>query len=199
MVARPTLDADRQLAARCAAGERAAQRELFAQVRRPMHAVMYRILGSNHEVEDLLQDALVAVFRSLHGYRGESALTTWCCTIATRTTWAHLDRRRPPTTRLELVEDPADDAPSATRILAARAALKQLYAILDKLDPAQRISFTLAVVDGRSLAEVSELTGASLVAVKTRVWRARREVERRAAREPALLEFVTTLAPGDAP
>lgn len=197
MAPRLAADADRDLAARCAAGDRAAQRELFARIKRPMHAVMFRILGSNNDLEDLLQEALVQVFRSIHGYRGESALTTWCCTIATRTTWAHLERRKPPTTRLELVEDTADGQPSATRVMAARAALRQLYAILDKLDAAQRIAFTLAVVDGRPLAEVAELTGASTVAVKTRVWRARHEVERRAAREPALLEYVTSLAGGE--
>ena len=60
---------------------------------------------------------------------------------------------------------------------------------IQKLDYAHRDSAGKAV----------ERTDTSLVAFKTRVWRARREVERRAAREPALLEFVTTLAPGDAP
>jgi RNA polymerase sigma-70 factor (ECF subfamily) len=199
VITRPSLDADRQLAARCAAGDRLAQRELFAQVRRAMHAVMYRILGSNRDLEDLLQDAFIGVFRSIHSYRGESALSTWCCTIATRTTWAHLARRRPATTHLELADEPADHGPSAARVVEARAALRQLYAILDKLDPAQRISFTLAVIDGRALAEVGALTGASVVAVKTRVWRARREIERRAAREPALLDYVTTLTHGDEP
>jgi RNA polymerase sigma-70 factor (ECF subfamily) len=195
---RTDLDADRALAARSAAGDRPAQREVFARTRNAVHAVLFRILGSNREMEDVAQDTFVAVFRSIHGYRGDSALTTWCCAIATRVAWAHLAQRRPQTTNLELVPEVADGAPGAERVVAARVAAQHLYAALDRLDPRLRITFALAVLDDRPLAEVGALTGASVVAVKTRLWRARRELTRRAARDEVLAEYFPVLDAGGA-
>lgn len=184
---------DRTLAARAAAGDRHAQREVFSRTRNAVHGVLYRILGSNREMEDVAQDAFVAVFRSIHGYRGDSALTTWCCAIATRTAWAHLERRKPATTNLELVPEVPDGAPDAARVIAARLATQRVYAALDKLDPRLRVTFALAVLDERPLAEVAALTGASVVAVKTRLWRARRELAKRAAKDPALADYIGEL------
>ena len=196
---RGDLGADRALAARCASGERTAQREVFTRTRQAVHGVLYRILGSNRDMEDVAQEAFVAVFRSIHGYRGESSLSTWCCAIATRVAWAHLEKRKPPSAALELVPELPDDAPDAERVLAARAAARSLYAALDKLDPRLRITFALAVLDERPLAEVGALTGASVVAVKTRLWRARRELARRAAKDPALSEYLGAIDPGGSP
>ena len=61
-----------------------------------------------------------------------------------------------------------------------REAARRLYAALDRIEVKQRIAFALAVIDGRPLAEVAELTDSTMFAVKTRVWRARRELMRRA-------------------
>jgi RNA polymerase sigma-70 factor (ECF subfamily) len=189
------LDADRALAARCAAGDRGAQREVFARTKNAVHGVLFRILGSNRDMEDVAQDAFVSIFRSIHGFRGDSALTTWCCTIATRAAWAYLERRPPVTTHLELVPEPHDEAPDAARVYEARLATQRVYAVLDKLDPRLRITFALAVLDERPLADVAALTGASVVAVKTRLWRARRELAKRAAREPALAAYLGDIDP----
>ncbi|HTJ47467.1 MAG TPA: RNA polymerase sigma factor [Kofleriaceae bacterium] len=195
---RTDLDADRALAARAASGDRAAQREVFARTKNAVHAVLYRILGSNREMEDLAQDSFVSIFRSIHGFRGESSLTTWCCTIATRVAWAHLERGRPTTTNLELVPEVPDGAPDAARVIAARLATQRVYAALDKLDPRLRVTFALAVLDERPLAEVAGMTGASVVAVKTRLWRARRELAKRAAKDPALSDYLGNIDRGGA-
>lgn len=196
---RNDVGADRALAARCASGDRVAQRELFAALKRPVHGVLFRILGSNRDMEDVAQETFVAIFRAVASYRGDSALTTWACTIATRTAWAHIERSKPAaTTDLSLVPEPRDGAPGALRVVAARDATKRLYAALERMDARLRITFALAVLDERPLAEVASLTGASVVAVKTRLWRARRELDRRAAKDPALAEYMTELAPGGA-
>jgi DNA-directed RNA polymerase specialized sigma24 family protein len=74
--------------------------------------------------------------------------------------------------------------------LAARQGLHRVYQILDRMDPRLRIAFTLFEIDGRSLREVADLMSASLVATKTRVWRARRELEKRAKRDPLLQSYL---------
>jgi RNA polymerase sigma-70 factor (ECF subfamily) len=189
---------DLALAQRAADGDRAAQRELFGAQKLSVHHTLYRILGSNRELEDLLQDAFLEIFRALPSFRGDSSLSRWCQTIATRIAYLSIGRRRPQAVELELVENEVvDKDPDAHRVAQAREAARRLYAALDKLDPKQRIAFALAVIDGLSLAEVAELTESSLVAVKTRVWRARRELVKRAQKDPVLKGYLSELDGGE--
>ncbi len=67
---------DLGLAGRCAAGDRAAQNQLFQDYRLRVHATLYRILGSNRDMEDLVQDAFLQVFQSISSFRGEAKLGT---------------------------------------------------------------------------------------------------------------------------
>jgi len=187
-------DRDVALAARCASGDRGAQRELFQRTRVVVHHTLFRILGSNQDMEDLLQETFLEIFRSIGRYAARSALTTWCCAIASHVALGHLRSRKRPTVALELVPEIAGSGPNAERVALAREAARRLYAALDKIDPVHRVAFTLAVVDGRPLAEVAELTEASLSAVKTRVWRARKELDRLARRDPVLSGYVAELA-----
>jgi len=194
MAARPVnpREVDVALAQRAASGERAAQRELFQAQKHGVHHALFRILGSNREIEDVLQDSFVAIFRALPSFRGESTLGRWCQTIATRTAYATIAKRRP--VSLELVDDiAADPSPDAQRLLRARDAVRRLYAALDRIEAKQRIAFTLAVIDGRSFGEVAELTESTVLAIKTRVWRARRELFKRAAKDDLLAQYLAEL------
>ena len=190
-------DADVALARRAAAGDRSAQRELFHAQKHAVHHTLFRILGSNREIEDLLQDAFLEIFRALGSFRGDSSLGTWCRTIATRIAYLAIARRKPPTVELALVEDiVSNEAPGADRIAHAREAARRLYSALDRIDAKQRVAFALFTVDGLSLTEVAELTESSRVAIKTRIWRARHELFRRAANDPVLRGYLTDLEGG---
>jgi RNA polymerase sigma-70 factor (ECF subfamily) len=187
------------LARRAADGDRAAQRELFHAQRLGVHHTLFRILGSNRELEDLVQDAFLEIFRALPSFRGDSTLARWCQTIATRTAFLAIARRRPTPVELDLVQDTlAARDPDARRVALAREAARRLYTALDRLDGRLRIAFALAVIDGRPLAEVAQLTESTTVAVKTRVWRARRELHRRAAKDELLRHYLGDLDGGEA-
>ena len=181
---------DRDLAERCLAGDRTAQRELFRSMSRRVHATLYRIFGTNHQIDDLVQEAFIQVFRSLELYRGEASLATWVDRCTVRVAYAAFRSRKRRVGYLEAMPDVASDEPSAEQRLVARDALRKLYAILDRLDPDHRVAFALFALDGRSMEDVARLTEASLPATKSRVLRARREVESRARKDPALLAFV---------
>jgi RNA polymerase sigma-70 factor, ECF subfamily len=185
---------DLALAKRAAAGERAAQRELFMAQRGAVHHALFRILGSNRDLEDLVQDAFFEIFRALPSFRGDSTLTRWCQTIATRIAYLAISRKKPPAVDLSLVEETLPDGTDARQEAHIREAARRLYAALDRLDPKQRIAFALATIDGRSMAEVAALTESSIVAVKTRVWRARKDLMKRAAKDEVLKSYITELA-----
>jgi len=196
--ASPLRADDLELAQRASSGDRAAQRELFSAQRLAVHHTLFRILGSNRELEDLLQDAFIAIFRALPSFRGDSTLATWCRTIATRTAYVAISRRRPAAIDLALVEDQLPDGdPDARRIAIARAAARRLYAALDQIDPRRRIAFALAVIDGLPVREVARITSSTVTGVKTRVWRARRELFKRAKQDPVLRDYLIDLDGGD--
>jgi RNA polymerase sigma-70 factor (ECF subfamily) len=194
-----TRSQDLALAQRAADGDRAAQRELFHNLKNAVHHTLFRILGANRDIEDLVQDAFLEIFRALPSFRGDSSLGRWAQTIATRTAYLAIERRKPTPVDLEVVEDEiVDRDPDAHRIALARQAARRLYAALDRIDAKQRIAFALAVIDGLSLAEVANLTESSVVAVKTRVWRARRDLMRRAQKDPVLASYLGEFGGGEA-
>ncbi len=185
---------DLTLARRAASGDRSAQRELFHAQRNSVHHTLYRILGSNRDLEDLIQDSFLEIFRGLHSYRGDSTLARWCQTISTRVAYLAISRRKPPSIDLALVQDQLANDDDTRREAQMRELGRRLYAALDRIDPKQRIAFALAVVDGLPLREVAQLTDSTVVAVKTRVWRARRDLMKRASRDPVLSQYVAELA-----
>jgi RNA polymerase sigma-70 factor, ECF subfamily len=188
---------DLALAQRAATGDRAAQRDLFHAQKLSVHHTLFRILGANRDLEDLVQDAFLEIFRALPSFRGDSTLSRWCQTIATRTAYLAISRRKPTPVDLALVEDViADGGPDSHRLARVREAARRLYAALDRLEPNQRIAFALAVIDGLTASEVAQLTASTTVAVKTRVWRARRELVKRAKKDPVLSQYLDELGGG---
>ena len=184
---------DLALARRAAQGDRVAQRELFGAQKRGVHHTLFRILGANRELEDLIQDAFLEIFRALPSFRGDSSLGRWCQTIATRVAYLAIARRKPASIDLDDVAElvPSDD--DGHRLVEVRAVARRLYAALDRLDARLRIAFALVVVDGRTPSEVAQLTDATIVAVRTRVWRARRALMKRVAKDPVLAAYLAEL------
>lgn len=182
--------ADVELAARCVAGDRQAHERLFDELSGRVHVILFRILGSNRELEDLTQEAMLAVFRSLGSYRGEAALATWVDRITTRVALAYLTRPRV-TTRLEIVPSSGEGSDvSPERDLQLREVARRLYAVLDRLSAKYRIAYALHVIDDRPLQEMATILGISLIAAKNRVWRAKRMVRHRAQVDPVLRDFL---------
>jgi RNA polymerase sigma-70 factor (ECF subfamily) len=179
---------------RCLTGEAAATRELFRRHRGRVHACLYRVLGTNRDMDDLLQDAFLQVFQSLRGWRAEASLATWIDRVAVRCAYRYLSQRGRRIQTDPMLDD--DDAPSlveggpSARRQLARDGVVRLYAVLDQLSPAARLAFTLHEIDGRPLAEVAALVGSSVTATKLRVWRARKKIEQAAAADPVLSEFI---------
>jgi RNA polymerase sigma-70 factor, ECF subfamily len=71
--------------ARARVGDDAAFTHLVEPLRRELHAHCYRMLGSTHDADDALQDALLRAWRGLARFEGRSSLRTWLYTVATRT------------------------------------------------------------------------------------------------------------------
>src|SRR4051812_3627661 len=180
---------------RCLTGEPAATRELFRRHRNRVHACLFRVLGSNRDMDDLLQESFLQVFQSLRGWRAEASLATWIDRVAVRCAYRYLSQRG-----RRVATDPLDDEAAALAVpdegpgerrQLAREGVARVYAVVDELPPAARLAFTLHEIDGRSMAETAALVGSSVTATKLRVWRARKRIEVAAAADPVLREFLS--------
>ncbi len=158
-----------------------------------VYNIAWRLLGNDADAEDVTQDVLLQVVRKLDTFRGESALTTWLHRVTVN---AALALRRKRATRKECqIKDPADrfliDGPQAQTSSDAatpdRQALgKELHIMIERaiagLPQIYRDVYVLGDVKDLPNAEIGELLGLSLPAVKSRLHRAR--VMMRAALAP---------------
>ncbi|SDG68244.1 RNA polymerase sigma-70 factor, ECF subfamily [Pseudomonas benzenivorans] len=85
--------ADSALLSRLLAGEQQAFRELVGTYQGAMRAVAFAIVGSRH-ADEVVQDAWLAVVRSLDGFQGRSSLKTWLLTITANTAKTRLKHNR---------------------------------------------------------------------------------------------------------
>ena len=181
-------------------GDGPALEALLKDVEPRIYRFSLRMCGRPEDAQDVLQETLLAAFRSVRAFRGESSVSTWLYAIARSFC---IKKRRRSVFAPELVSldaerreagrsaTPARDPETA---LADRELADALQAAISALDPAAREVLVLRDVEGLSADEVAGITGASVSAVKSRLHRARRAVRERLA--PALAP--AALKPGPA-
>src|ERR671919_690319 len=103
---------ERRLLEEARAGDEDAFRRLVEPHRNELHAHCYRMLGSVHDAEDALQDALLRAWRGLAKFEGRSSLRSWLYRIATNTCLDSIARR--PKRMLPVDYGPATDPHQGT-------------------------------------------------------------------------------------
>jgi RNA polymerase sigma-70 factor (ECF subfamily) len=181
-------DAD-ALVRQAAAGDPAAFRALFARHKSDVARLVYRMLNAPADLEDVVQEVFVQVFRSLKDFRGQSKFSTWLHRVTVNVVLMHRRsaRSRPVLTEElpgELVADDGQTLPDedVDRLERMRAFQRILARLADK----KRVVFVLHELEGMSPAEIAEVVGAPVLTVRTRLFYARRELEAMLAEEPTL-------------
>jgi RNA polymerase sigma-70 factor (ECF subfamily) len=155
--------------------------------------ILRRILGPDHELEDLHHDVFVRALRSIGELREPGALGGWLHAIAVHTAHAAIERR---TRRrrwtfpggLAGLAEPDPAVPGAD--LDAREALRAAYAVLDQLPADERVAFALRHFDGMELSEVALACRVSLATIKRRLARAEQAFHVLAREAPALAGYL---------
>jgi RNA polymerase sigma-70 factor, ECF subfamily len=203
---------------------RAIDRDSFEQLIEPyrveLHAHCYRMLGSVHDAEDALQDALLRAWRGLPQFEGRSSLRSWLYRIATNSCLRLIERRPkrvlpidygPPSDAHDdpappLVEsvwiEPYPDAAIADGRAAPDARYEQresielaFVAALQHLPARQRAVLILRDVLGFSAAEVADTLETTPKAVYSTLQRAHKSVDEHL---PAYSQQATLRSLGDA-
>jgi RNA polymerase sigma-70 factor, ECF subfamily len=137
------------------------------------YRVALRLCGNHHDAQDIAQEALIAAWENLAGFKGDSSFSTWLYQIVTRRALNKVTRGRAAacTDLLDDVTDPdREPASQAERNLAVDA----VTAALAALPFPQRTVVVLHHFEGLSYAEVAEITHSSVPAVRSHLFRARR-------------------------
>ena len=191
---RPAPDAaELDLVEACRRGDRQALTTVFTTHAPYVERLLGRVVGPSLEVEDLLQSTFVAAISAFPRFRGEAHVRTWLARIAVRIAQERLrsagHRRRADLPALEEQPDTHDRSEHAEHDLDARRKVERLYVHLSAIGVKKRIAFVLHVFEGHPIEEVAALSGASVTATKSRVFWARRELLKRASRDPLLSEW----------
>lgn len=175
-------DADLVLRARDR-GDSAALEELVRRHRDAAYRIALRICLNSADAEDVAQEAFVRVWRSLAGFRADSAFSTWLYRIVTNLALNTVTRRREQPAEIAESALPAELDP-ASRV-QQRERLAALGAALAALTPEQRACWVLREVEGLTYEELAEVLDLSLASVKGRLFRARAELAAALARYDA--------------
>ena len=183
-------------------GDRDAFQQLVEPYRRELRLHCYRMLGSLHDAEDLVQETLLRAWRGLSGFEGRASFRGWLYRIATNACFSAIAsrgsaRRVLPETHGPPSDQPPDDKPASevawlepypdtalegiadtapgpeARCEMREAVQLAFIATIQCLPPRQRAVLLLRDVLGWTASETAALLDASIVSVNSALQRAR--------------------------
>jgi len=173
------------------AGDKAVFDKLVLKHKDRIFNLCFRFLGDYQEANDSAQEVFVKAYRSLKGFRFESAFGTWLYRIAVNTCKnkvKSLDYRY--TKKTVHLDNPGaiqdahaleirDETPSPLAALETKERMKLIQRAIESLPPEQKTVVILRDIQGLPYDDIADITGYGLGTVKSRLSRARLELRRK--------------------
>jgi RNA polymerase sigma-70 factor (ECF subfamily) len=193
--ANPRLE-DMRLVERFNRGDPAAFSDLFRRHQKDVARLVARMLGTGGDVQDVMQEVFLQVFRSLPDFRGKSRLSTWIYRVGVNVVLMHrrAGRSRPVLAREELAPPPADPELLPDEQVERSLRVAALERLMDRLSEKKRTVFVLHELQGLSPVEIADIVGAPVLTVRTRLFYARRELISLIGREATLSHLFEELS-----
>ena len=168
-------DLDVELIGRYLAGDIDAFNELMEAHEQRVFAICYRMLHDRDAALDATQDTFLTVFRKADRYRAQAAFSTWLYRVAVNTCYDHLRRqKRKQADPLPEAHDPADR--SAGDAFEAAEVRTEIQEALAALSPEYAAAVVLVDLQGMSLEQAADTLDVPTGTVKSRLFRARRQL-----------------------
>ena len=182
--------AERLLIGRLKARDEQAFNEIVRRYGDKVFSLVYRMIGSRAEAEDIAQEVFVTVFKTVDGFRGESKFSTWLLRIAAnqcKNRIKYLARRPTGNAAFDETIDNASEAAlpapaqghiDAPDVLMEAAEMESLtQTAIAALDEEHRLLIVLRDVEELSYQEIGEITGLAEGTIKSRLHRARMAIK----------------------
>ena len=181
--------ADQLLVAQVLAGNKNAFDLPVKKYQQKVVSVVGRYIDDFHESQDVAQEVFIKAYRALPNFRQESAFYTWLYRIAINTAKNHIvaRARRVRGSDLEIddpeqyVEPQLQDVATPERLLMADQIEQVIYSSLANMSEDLRVAITLREFDGLSYEEIAEVMECPVGTVRSRIFRAREDIDKNLA------------------
>ena len=164
---------DAGLLRRIGEGDQDAMASFYREHGRVVLAQVLLVVGERALAEEIVQDAMLAVWRGAGSFRGESSVRSWVIAIARRQTRDRLRGRRLRVVDNAFLGDQPGSGPGPEVTALDRAELAEVRGAIRELAPAHREVLGLAFGSGLSLPEVASVLEIPVGTVKSRLTAAR--------------------------
>lgn len=176
-------ETDHDLVAKALQGNHKAFKALVERCHATVYAVVRGMLGDGDEVDDVVQNVYIKVYRGLAGFRGDSKLSTWVYQIARNETINAIRKRRPEVKPLEDMELRASEDGNPDAVYGKQEVGERVDRAMSNLDENYRVALELRYMGERSYEEIAELMGLPIGTVKTYIYRGKAQLKKVISRE----------------
>lgn len=153
----------------CAAGHQDSVANIYRHERRRLRGVVRRIVGNGEDIEDVVHDAFIQILRDAKTFDpARGSARGWIYQIVRNTA---LKRRRDGGREIAIDDDQLvamrDSGQCASEADSQMADYATLRGYLEALEPQRRASLILAIIDGRTHAEIAAYLGTPVGTVKS--------------------------------
>jgi RNA polymerase sigma-70 factor, ECF subfamily len=168
-----------ELIERCQRGDRRAFDQLVRQEQQRIYRLTFRIVQRREDVDDLVQEIFLLLYRKIGGFRFESRFSTWLTRLAINQCRRALRRRR--FGRLLFgdgwEEQAVDHQRSTLRVLEREEEHRTLREALSELPEKQRLVVILRYFEEMSCEEVAAILDCKIGTVRSRLFHARQRLK----------------------
>ena len=171
-----SVKSDAELIKDVLAGSSSASSLLFKRYNQRLYRFVRTKVGNVTAVEEVTQDALIAAFKYLHTFKGDSSFYTWLCKIAIR----KMCNQKPTSlkTNAELVERTTPET-----LMVEKQSITSIVEIMKQLPSKQQSALFYKIYDRMAYLEIGEKLGCSPAYAKNLVYEAKKTIRNQLTEE----------------
>ena len=172
-------------------GDQLAFETLMSAQENRMYAVALRMCGNREDAQDCMQEAMIRIFRSISGFKGQSSISTWVYRITMNSFLDELRRRKTrAATSLDAMLDngysPSDETDTPEQHSLQSEQRRLLERAIAELPEDMRSAIVLRDIEGCSYEEIAQALDANVGTIKSRISRGRERLRAVLSRQPEL-------------
>lgn len=187
---------ERKLIERASGGDPSAFNRLMEAHERRMYAVALRMCFNREDAQDCLQEAMLRIYRSISGFKGQSSFATWVYRITMNTCLDELRRKKnKQNTSLDSLLDtgwsPTDEGASPEKQAIQSETQRYLHEAIRSLPEDMRSAIVLRDIQGLSYEEIAQALDINVGTIKSRISRGREKLREKLKQKAELFDTDT--------